>query len=53
MSHLASWSEDLLHLQNDKGVDTIIHVNPPADKYVRLSSEIEQYLQEQDEVRLS
>ena len=48
---IQSWDEDLKKLQNEKGVETNIHILPPADKETRLSSEIKEYLEQQGEVR--
>ena len=48
---MQSWAEDLRHLQENKGVDSVIHLQPPIDKEVRLSPEVQDYLREQGEVR--
>jgi phosphatidylinositol phospholipase C, delta len=45
-----SWAEDLRLLQTEKEIDSIIHVHPPTNKEVRLSPEVEQYLNESNEV---
>jgi phosphatidylinositol phospholipase C delta len=50
---IQSWAEDLRHLQEQKGVDSLIHIQPPEDKEVRLSPEVLDYLKDNGEVRLS
>ena len=52
IDRMQSWTEDLRHLQEEKEIDSIIHVHPPPDKEVRLSPEVEKYLKERDEVWL-
>ncbi|KAI0321547.1 PLC-like phosphodiesterase [Amylostereum chailletii] len=42
-----TWAKDLRELTDDHGVDTIINIRPPTDREIRLSPEVEQYLEEQ------
>ena len=48
---IQAWTNDLRDLAETHGVETIINVKPPVDKEIRLSPEVEKYLEEQGQVR--
>lgn len=49
---MREWAEELSTLQN-KAVDTLVNVRPPADAHIRLSEDVEKFLEEKGEVSLS
>ncbi|KAI0033589.1 PLC-like phosphodiesterase [Vararia minispora EC-137] len=49
VDRMQSWVDDLHHLQEHKGVDSLVHIQPPTNKEVRLSPGVAEYLQEHGE----
>ncbi|ETW76531.1 hypothetical protein HETIRDRAFT_174607 [Heterobasidion irregulare TC 32-1] len=45
---MREWAEELSTLQN-KAVDTLVNVRPPADAHIRLSEDVEKFLEEKGE----